>query len=118
VISWRRQVAGTLVAAVVAAGTLGCHPEPPCSSETPSCSTPTTPTPVTSTPSLSATLTSGCFGWPGTEFSPSNRAVVSTILRAGDRAAEFSLRDTEGAAVTLSGLLATRPVLLVHGAFT
>jgi hypothetical protein len=31
---------------------------------------------------------------------------------------EFNLRNTAGETVTLSGLLATRPVLLVHGAFT
>jgi hypothetical protein len=69
-------------------------------------------------PKLPGTLVSGCFGWPGSEFSPSNKATVRTNLRAGDRAVDFSLRDAGGAAVTLSGLLATRPVLLVHGAFT
>jgi hypothetical protein len=69
-------------------------------------------------PNLPGTLASGCFGWPGAEFSPSNKATVRTYLRAGDRAVEFTLRDTSGAAVTLSGLLATRPVLIVHGAFT
>jgi hypothetical protein len=69
-------------------------------------------------PNLPGTLASGCFGWPATEFSPSNKAAVRAYLGAGDRAVDFSLRDTAGAAVTLSGLLATRPVLLVHGAFT
>ena len=69
-------------------------------------------------PNLPGELVSGCFGWPAAEFSPSNKATVRTYLRAGDRAVEISLRDTAGAIVTLSGLLATRPVLLVHGAFT
>lgn len=117
-IPWRRKFGGGVITALVAACAFACRADRLCSSATPSCSTPTTPTTVTTSPSLSATLTSGCFGWPGTEFSPSNRAVVGTILRAGDRAVEFSLRDTEGVVVTLSGLLATRPVLLVHGAFT
>jgi len=68
-----------------------------------------------------ASITGGalaCGSTPGTEFSPSNKAAVRTHLGAGDRAVEFSFRDTAGAAVTLSGLLATRPVLIVHGAFT
>jgi len=64
------------------------------------------------------TLTQGCFGWPGTEFSPSNRATVQTFLQAGSKAVEFTLRDAAGASYTLSGLLATKPVLLVHGSFT
>ena len=81
-----------------------------------------TPAPAPSAPSapstLSNALASGCFGWPGAEFSTSNKASVQTFLRAGDRAVEFNLRNTAGETVTLSGLLATRPVLLVHGAFT
>lgn len=88
-------------------------------------SSPATPTPQAATPqtpagppTLAAGLTQGCLGWPGAEFSPSNKATVRTGMGAGDRAVEFTLRDTGGGAVTLSGLLATRPVLLVHGAFT
>jgi len=69
-------------------------------------------------PNLPGALASGCFGWPASEFSTTNKASVRTFLRPGDRAVEFSLRDTAGAVVTLSSLLATRPVLLVHGAFT
>lgn len=69
-------------------------------------------------PNLPGTLATGCFGWPQTEFSPANKAGVRTFLRPGDRAVDFALNDTTGAAVTLSGLLATRPVLLVHGSFT
>jgi hypothetical protein len=69
-------------------------------------------------PNIPGTLTSGCFGWPATEFSPSNKATVQTFLQPGSRAVDFALRDANGVAYTLSGLLATRPVLLVHGAFT
>jgi hypothetical protein len=69
-------------------------------------------------PNLPGTLVTGCFGWPQAEFSPANRAGVRTFLRAGDPAVDFALSDTAGAAVTLSGLLRTRPVLLVHGSFT
>jgi hypothetical protein len=100
------------VAASAAAFGLACTPPAPCANPaSPSCA------PQTSS-SVPGTSLSGCFGWPATDFSPSNKAAVQTSLRAGDRAAEFSLRDTAGAAVTLAGLLATRPVLLVHGAFT
>jgi hypothetical protein len=77
------------------------------------------PAPAPSAPAtLPAALVAGCFGWPAAEFSAANKASVQTLLRPGDRAVEFSLRNTAGEAVTLSGLLATRPVLLVHGAFT
>ena len=69
-------------------------------------------------PNIPGALTSGCFGWPATEFSPSNKATVQTFLQPGSRAVDFALRDVNGASYTLSGLLATRPVLLVHGAFT
>ena len=69
-------------------------------------------------PGPPGTLQSGCFGWPATDFSPSNRASVATSLRAGQQAVDFALRDTAGATVRLSDLLRTKPVLLVHGAFT
>jgi hypothetical protein len=74
--------------------------------------------PAAAGPNLRTTLAPGCFGWPGTEFSPSNSASVRAFLAAGEVAVEFTLRDVEGTAVSLSGLLASRPVLLVHGAFT
>jgi hypothetical protein len=69
-------------------------------------------------PIIPGTLTSGCFGWPATEFSLSNKATVQMFLHPGSRAVDFALRDVSGTSYTLSGLLATRPVLLVHGAFT
>ena len=67
---------------------------------------------------LGGSLTQGCFGWPATEFSPSNKAAVQTFIQAGSKAVEFSLRDANGTSYTLSGLLAGKPVLLVQGAFT
>jgi hypothetical protein len=67
---------------------------------------------------LGETLTQGCFGWPATEFSPSNKAAVQTFIQAGSKAVGFALRDVNGTSYTLSGLLAGKPVLLVHGAFT
>jgi len=69
-------------------------------------------------PDLSDAVVEGCFDWPGTEWSPSNRAGVTAGLREGTRAVELDLLDTSGAAHTLSGLLASRPVLLVFGAYT
>lgn len=69
-------------------------------------------------PGLPGQLESGCFGWPAAEFSPTNKAAVSTFLRAGQQAVDFALRDTAGATVRLSDLLRSRPVLLVHGSFT
>lgn len=70
------------------------------------------------TPGLSGTLVSGCFDWPATEFSDSNQASVRTFLAPGARAVDFTLDDPDGGSHTLSDLLATRPVLLVHGSFT
>jgi hypothetical protein len=69
-------------------------------------------------PGLSETLQSGCFGWPGIDFSPGNKANVATFLGPGQRAVDFALRNTAGAVVRLSELLATRPVLLIAGSFT
>jgi len=80
---------------------------------------PAAPTdPGTGGPTLPGALQSGCFGWPGTEFSPANKATVATFLAPGQQAIDFSLRDTTGTQVRLSDLLRTRSVLLVHGSFT
>jgi hypothetical protein len=103
-------LAAVLGVAFMASGAPACGSRP--------ANAPAAPSVVAQQPPAAPALASGCFGWPGTEFSPSNKAAVRTHLGAGDRAVEFSLRDTAGAAVTLSGLLATRPVLIVHGAFT
>jgi len=106
-------LAAVLGAASITAGALACGSTPVTAPAAPAA-----PSVVAQQPPAAPALASGCFGWPGTEFSPSNKAAVRTHLGAGDRAVEFSFRDTAGAAVTLSGLLATRPVLIVHGAFT
>jgi hypothetical protein len=114
----RPRIAVSLIIAAAAATALACGGEAPCSSGTGSCSAPASPSPAASGPALSQALASGCFGWPATEFTPSTKASVTTHVQPGSRAVAFSLRDTDGAEVTLSGLLTTRPVLLVHGAFT
>jgi hypothetical protein len=67
---------------------------------------------------LPGTLRSGCFGWPAIDFSPTNKASLTTGLAPGDRAVDFALRDLSGHTVRLSDLLATRPVLLIIGSFT
>jgi hypothetical protein len=103
--SWRRLSAIAVVTTLFGCGGSSPQPQSPVM-------------PGVSGPGLSATLTSGCFGWPATDFSPSNSAAVQTALRAGDRAVAFGLRDVNGTPVTLSSLLASRPVLLVNGAFT
>ena len=66
-----------------------------------------------------ATLVSGCFGWPGQEFTAANHANVGApAVAAGAQAIEFTLLDHAGASHRLSELLATRPVLMVFGGFT
>jgi len=79
---------------------------------------PTDPGPGGTPPTLPGTLQSACFGWPTTDFSPANKASVATSLAPGQLAIDFTLLDTSGTSVRLSGLLASRPVLLVHGSFT
>lgn len=69
-------------------------------------------------PRLSTALASGCFNWPAVEFSSANKATVRTLLAPGSMAVEFTLQDLNGARYSLSSLLATRPVLIVHGSFT
>jgi hypothetical protein len=64
------------------------------------------------------TADSGCFHYPMTDFNTHNYAETEISIASGDRAAEFELRDLEGATYTLSGLLAEKPVLLVLGSFT
>jgi hypothetical protein len=79
---------------------------------------PATPTPPSTTPVLSAALRSGCFGWPTSEFTPDNFATVRTLVQQGAPAVGFSLRDADGRTYSLSGLLATKPVLIMTGSYT
>jgi hypothetical protein len=62
-------------------------------------------------------LESNCYNWPEQEFSPTNRASITT-LKQGIQAIDFTLKDTSGQSHTLFSLLGTKPVLLVFGAFT
>jgi hypothetical protein len=79
---------------------------------------PAAPSPPSTTPVLSTDLRSGCFGWPVTEFSPGNCATVRTLLQPGSPAVELTLRDADGRSYSLSGLLATKPVLIMTGSYT
>ena len=64
-------------------------------------------------------LVSGCFGWPGQDFTPSNHASGDgPSVTVGGQAIEFTLLDHRGTEHKLSELLATRPVLIVLGGFT
>ena len=64
-------------------------------------------------------LVSGCFGWPGQEFSPThNTGGVQVSVSVGQTATEFTLKDPSGQLFKLSDLLKTRPVLMVFGGFT
>ncbi len=65
-----------------------------------------------------ADLSGSCFGWPSEAFTPTNKAGVSPSLQRGDAAVDFTLATPDGISYSLSGLLTTRPVLLVLGAFT
>jgi len=69
-------------------------------------------------PQLSTALTENCFNWPAEPFAQGNASQVQTYLQAGATAVEFTLADVDGNTETLSSLLASRPVLLVFGAFT
>jgi hypothetical protein len=67
---------------------------------------------------LSGALRGNCFNWPEEEFTPTHKANVKTSLAEGAIAVDFTLKDPHGASHSLSSLLATKPVLLVFGAFT
>lgn len=100
--------AGWLLSLSLLAGAAACSDD----------SAPAAPSPPSAAPVLSTDLRSGCFGWPATEFSPGNFATVRTLLQQGSPAVEFTLRDTDGRSYSLSGLLATRPVLIMTGSYT
>ena len=63
-------------------------------------------------------LQSNCLNWPEQDISRSNHASLMTSLAEGEPAVDFTLRDVDGRAYTLSGLLRMKPVLLVLGGFT
>jgi hypothetical protein len=63
-------------------------------------------------------LQSGCLNWPEQDFSASNMAELMLGLAEGEAAVEFALQDAAGITRTLSGLLRSKPVLLVLGGYT
>jgi len=83
-------------------------------------STTTTITNTTTTIEVDERLESNCYSWPEEKFSPTNNTGGDLIvsLNEGDMAVDFTLKDTSGQSYTLSSLLATKPVLMVCGAFT
>jgi hypothetical protein len=56
--------------------------------------------------------------WPSVEFTPTQFVQATLGIDTGERAVDFTLRDTAGNEHTLSGLLQEKPVLLILGAFT
>lgn len=46
------------------------------------------------------------------------KSIEEVGFKVDDRAVDFTLKDTQGNEVTLSGLLAEKPVLMIFGAFT
>jgi hypothetical protein len=92
-----------------------------CSDSSPTDSNGTINPPGSPTPELrrEMELTSNCYNWPAQEFSSANYVEdTRTSVIEGDRAIEFTLKDTDGVEYRLSELLRTRPVLIVFGSFT
>jgi len=79
---------------------------------------PLTPTQAAGGLAPASELQSNCLKWPEQEISRTNHAYLVTSLAEGEPAVDFSLQDVDGATHTLSGLLQTKPVLLVLGGFT
>jgi hypothetical protein len=68
-------------------------------------------------PILPDELVSNCYDWPAVEFTQQTSAQMG-LYTSGGMAIDFTLREVDGTPRTLSELLATRPVLMVLGAFT
>lgn len=69
-------------------------------------------------PQLSSELTSNCYNWPAEDFDPTKFAPWKPSVSAGQLAIDFTLRDVDGKAYTLSELLIEKPVWIQLGAFT
>jgi len=76
------------------------------------------PDPAPVGPALSDELVAGRFDFPDEPFGPGNRAPIDIFLRKGDLAVDFTLLDLDGNEVSLSGLLATKPVMLMTGSWS
>lgn len=63
-------------------------------------------------------LTAGCYEWPTPPLGLPDAVDYDLPLSAGEPAIDFTLSDSEGTPHTLAGLLATKPVLIVFGAYT
>lgn len=104
-------LAGWLLAAA-------CAPAVPATPETTTAETATGDGPVapvlagTDTPVLAGELTANC--------QPDDKSVggMGRGLKVGETAIDFTLEDLDGTAVSLSGLLAERPVVMIFGSFT
>ena len=66
----------------------------------------------------SSELQSYCLPWLGETPSPSGSIRLETGIKEGDSAVDFSLKDVHGETYHLSGLLETKPVLLILGGYT
>lgn len=78
------------------------------------------PSPAPTGPALrpASELQTDCFGFPRRGFNRRNHAEAEVRLATGDRAVDFTLRDTDGREVRLADLLQDKPVLLLQGNLT
>lgn len=75
--------------------------------------------PATRSSALTTPVRTHCYGWPESQFSQGNRANVGTWLKAGQPAADVTLRGLDGEPVTVASLLAAgKPVLLTTASVT
>jgi hypothetical protein len=63
-------------------------------------------------------LVSNCLSFPEEEITPDNSVGLMLGVTEGRPAIEFSLFGTDGSLHTLSGLLRTKPVLIILGGLT
>jgi hypothetical protein len=66
----------------------------------------------------SSELQSYCFPWLDEKPSPSSGIRLENGIKEGDSAVDFSLKDVHSETHRLSGLLETKPVLLILGSYT
>lgn len=55
--------------------------------------------------------------WPVEEFSSTNHVSLTTGLAEGERAIDFTLKDTSGTSWNLGQLLQTKPVFMIFGSW-